>query len=136
MAAGVSLSSVATSQVDSLFIAASVSFPAGSQGLEAAVRFVHALDTPSRPLIDPPLALYNTSVGAVSIASLDILGVRSLCVVCALWRTRQFLPLLPALCIRTLYPHWLLPGCGDVPARCVLCPACSCTASYQLVHTQ
>lgn len=81
VAAGVPVSSVAMRRQDtrSVLTAASVSFAAGEGGLEAAVRFVQALNGSSTPvLLEPPLALHNISTGSVSIAEVGILGVRSL----------------------------------------------------------
>ena len=81
VAAGVPVSSVAMRRQDarSVLAAASVSFAAGEDGLEAAVRFVHALNESSTSLLlEPPLALHNISTGLVSIAELGMLGVRSL----------------------------------------------------------
>ena len=81
VAASVPVSSVAMRRQDarSVLTAASVSFAAGEGGLEAAVRFVHALNGSSTPLLlEPPLALQNGSTGSVSIAKIGALGVRLL----------------------------------------------------------
>ncbi|KAK9831970.1 hypothetical protein WJX81_004286 [Elliptochloris bilobata] len=82
VAAGVPVSSVATGLLDArrLFIAASVSFPAGPDGLDAAVRFRHALSATATGLpVDPPMTRYNISAASVRIVEPAPLAATSPC---------------------------------------------------------
>ena len=129
VAAGVPVSGVAMRRQDarSVLTAASVSFAAGEGGLEAAVRFVQALNGSSTSLLlEPPLAFHNVSAGSISIAEIGILGVRSLLLGHA--PTHQGIaPCLP-LHARGFYlnsSHSLLAGCDGLPARCAMCFLCA-----------
>ena len=126
VAAGVPVSSISMRRQDarSVLTAARVSFAAGEDGLEAAVRFIHALNESSTfLLLEPLLAWHNVSTGSVSITELGMLWVRSLLLGHAL-RLSRVLPLclLPhAKMLQLINSHSWLAGCNGLPARCAVC---------------